>query len=578
MPGFELITSYAFPFMQWLLITSASATLIAGAVLIVQTLFSRWLTPAGRQRLWLLMIVRLLLPVLPASAMSFANIHVEKLWVRATPDAHFTPSPDVSLDSHVDATLPRSQTEVAMQPGAPRTDVMPIGICIGWAVITFAMLGRLLWVNRAMSLRLRRATEINDQSTLQLLRECADIAGLRTTPSIIETDAITTPAVYGIRRPRILMPAGLLESLTLTQQRHVVLHEMSHIRHWDVLANWLLAVMSIIHWFNPLLWLAISRMKTDRELARDAWVLQRTKQDDTESYAGTLIDLAQRLSRGRVSWPSITGGPLAAPLPQLFGRATSLKRRLHMIARLSDSRRGSKLLSLGLLVLIGGGVLTRARAQTMTTAAPANGEVEKPRDAVEQSATKTADADAHDGPMLDRIFPTVQFNAVGFSSAIDYIRHVSGARFFVNWKEIEAAGIDRNAPVTANVHNFKLSRALDLILDSVSTKRATLAYRTVDDVIAISTKRDLDDNKNVVIRAYDIRDLLDLKRPYGSTDLLLKMVKDQVDPKSWKDRGGEVGLMWSLDIGQLVVKQTPENHRRIAAFLQTLRDDHTKKD
>src|SRR5665213_1067019 len=168
-----------------------------------------------------------------------------------------------------------------------------------------------------MSARLRRAVPIDDRQVLDLVRNCAGVAGLRRTPSIVETDAIKTPAVYGIGQPRILMPAGLLESLTPTQQRHIVLHEMSHIRHHDVLANWLLAVLSIIHWFNPLLWLAIARMKADRELARDAWVLRTIELDDPASYADTLIDLAQRLSLGRATWISISGDPLAAPLPHL---------------------------------------------------------------------------------------------------------------------------------------------------------------------------------------------------------------------------------------------------------------------
>ena len=80
MPGLEPFASCASAILQWLLITSASATLIAGVVLIVQKMFSGWLTPGGRQRLWLLVVVRLLLPVLPASALSLGNLPLNKLW------------------------------------------------------------------------------------------------------------------------------------------------------------------------------------------------------------------------------------------------------------------------------------------------------------------------------------------------------------------------------------------------------------------------------------------------------------------------------------------------------------------
>ena len=76
MPGLEPFASHVSAILQWLLITSASATLIAGVVLIVQKMFSGWLTPGGRQRLWLLVIVRLLLPVLPATALSIGKSEI----------------------------------------------------------------------------------------------------------------------------------------------------------------------------------------------------------------------------------------------------------------------------------------------------------------------------------------------------------------------------------------------------------------------------------------------------------------------------------------------------------------------
>ena len=218
-----------------------------------------------------------------------------------------------------------------------------------------------------MSIRLRRAVAVNDRPTLGLVRMCAQNAGLRSAPAIVVTDAVATSAVHGIWWPRILMPVSLLESLTPAQQRHVILHELSHIRHHDVLGNWLLAILSIVHWFNPLLWLAIARMKSDRELARDAWVIRvmagGDRAPDATGYAETLVDLAQRLNVRNV----------AVPLPALFGRTTSLRRRLQMIERVSESRRGSRLLGIALMLAIAGGLLTRAALSLsrLRVAAPA---------------------------------------------------------------------------------------------------------------------------------------------------------------------------------------------------------------
>ena len=53
---------------------------------------------------------------------------------------------------------------------------------------------------------------------------------------------------------------------------------------------------------------------------------------------------------------------------------------------------------------------------------------------------------------------------------VDFLRDVSGANIFVNWKSLEGAGVDRNAPVTAKLRNVKFSKALSIILDSVGRR------------------------------------------------------------------------------------------------------------
>jgi len=228
---------------------------------------------------------------------------------------------------------------------------------------------------------------------------------------------------------------------------------------------------------------------------------------------------------------------------------------------------------------------------------------------------------------LDRNLPEVAFDQVGFSDVIDFLRDVSGANLFVNWKSLEAAGIDRNTPVTARLHNVKVSKALNVILDSVGGGQTKLGYTVDDGVITISTQEDL--SKNVVVRVYDIRDLiidvpdftdapqfsLDASQNQGGggggggggagggggggasvTNTLFagggnqlgqnrnqgptreelvqditKLITDTVASDSWKDNGGSVGALRELQ-GQLIVTQTPENHRQLVNLLEQLRE------
>jgi type II secretory pathway component GspD/PulD (secretin)/tetratricopeptide (TPR) repeat protein len=230
---------------------------------------------------------------------------------------------------------------------------------------------------------------------------------------------------------------------------------------------------------------------------------------------------------------------------------------------------------------------------------------------------------------LDRQLPALQFDAVGFSDVIDFLRDVSGANIFVNWKSLEAAGIDRNTPVSASLRNVKFSKALNVILDSVGGGQTKLGYTIDEGVITISTADDL--SKNVVVRVYDIRDLivnipdftnapqfsldasqnqgggggggsgqlgqggsggglnvtnslfagggqqLNQQRNQGPTrqdlvDAITKLIEDTVATDTWKDNGGSVGALRELE-GQLIVTQTPENHRQLINLLEQLREE-----
>jgi TonB family protein len=83
------------------------------------------------------------------------------------------------------------------------------------------------------------------------------------------------PAVTGVLRPRIVLPADFLARYDADERALVVAHERQHIARGDLPCNALVALLRCVYWFNPLLHWAVARYRHDQELACDARVLAR---------------------------------------------------------------------------------------------------------------------------------------------------------------------------------------------------------------------------------------------------------------------------------------------------------------
>lgn len=118
-------------------------------------------------------------------------------------------------------------------------------------------------------------------------REIRDARPLR--ENIYLSDKVTAPAVYGIFRPRILLPASWKGDTELA-----LLHERTHIRSGDNLWRLLAIAITAVHWFDPFCWLFLRLFLTDLELSCDERVLARLGADRRKEYARVLLDSRER--------------------------------------------------------------------------------------------------------------------------------------------------------------------------------------------------------------------------------------------------------------------------------------------
>jgi beta-lactamase regulating signal transducer with metallopeptidase domain len=359
---------------------SWQASVLVLLVLLVQGLMRHRLSPAWRSALWLLVVARLLLPITPSSPWSLFHL-MDRIaaWQHSTPDTTTTLSAPLSgnespfvwieplesqawlppLSMRHDRPQPPSifsppaWTDPSLEPAPSPTAeftkrTAPWIPTFFWTwLLGVVLLGTRLGSGATAFYRsVRRLASVRDPRVLALLEECRAIMGTRIPITLIETDAVDSPALFGFLRMRLLLPTGVLRRLSNADLRHLFLHELAHVRRGDVPINWMISALLIVHWFNPVVWFAFARMRADRELACDAMALDRNGLLDRAAYGATVLKLVSGLRSAR-------------PAPGLVGISegrSNLKCRIRMIAAHRPSPRWSVwavliFLTLGLISL-----------------------------------------------------------------------------------------------------------------------------------------------------------------------------------------------------------------------------------
>ena len=103
-------------------------------------------------------------------------------------------------------------------------------------------------------------------------------------------------AVYGLFKPVVV-----LDKDSLTQAEFLLTHEFIHIQRHDNLKKLFSRCCLCVHWFNPLVWLAVGQLQRDIETACDEKVLMVLGYQERKSYAAAILELAERRCHRRMS-------------------------------------------------------------------------------------------------------------------------------------------------------------------------------------------------------------------------------------------------------------------------------------
>jgi TonB family protein len=262
------------------LLASSAACLL---VLLMRRPWSRWFGPTQLRLLWVLVPAALVAVALPAP-------------IEVT---------DPAGAASIEIATRSSIASADLAP--PSADLLRAPVLLIWllgSALTLLHFGRL---QRRFEHHLGRMVDRGDGVCLA---ESAEVG----------------PALLGLLRPRIVLPADFEQRFDHEQQTLILAHERSHLRGGDLVASAIATLLRSIYWFNPIIHLAAARMRHDHELASDAQVLQQHPHA-RRRYADTLLN-------AQLAVPGLPVGCLWQSSHPLKERLIMLKQSPHPRSRI----------------------------------------------------------------------------------------------------------------------------------------------------------------------------------------------------------------------------------------------------
>lgn len=347
----------------WVLRLTLQASVLIFLILSVQLLLRDRLGARACHALWLILLIRMVVPWMPQSRVSLFNLmpHWQPVMQQYTP----AQVSDISVESRTIKTgmeqpaaatttttiqkqakpIAQASEAIEKRTGTSKSVLLKAVAILPLVWLTGVLaLGIYVGVNSIAFLRIvRRERPLTDQKVLELLEDCKAEIGVRTVLAVVATDKVKNASLFGFIRPRLLLPKTMVEAISQKELRYVFLHELGHLKRHDIYLGWLMCILQVMHWFNPLVWLAFYRVRADRELACDAFVLARTQADESKNYGQTVVSLLERFSQPR-RLPAMAG---------ILETKSELKRRITMIAHSNKNAYRLSPLAVVLIIIVG---------------------------------------------------------------------------------------------------------------------------------------------------------------------------------------------------------------------------------
>ena len=279
----SVIEEYFIEIIKSILTMTFTGSIISIFLFIIKPIIKDKLPKSFQYYMWFPVIISLILPlseivVIPASsfATSIQSVHDIAQWIS-----------DTAFEKSVNfVSVPQAGNEQEILQTTVRFPSIATIVFLFWLsgmilVLSFNILCYVLYVRR-----LKKYNISAGQQEMELLNE---LSGSKNAPQLYKNSIVDTPILIGVIRPEIILPYKKYEDIKL---QGILLHEITHMRKYDIAVKWLLIFVGALHWFNPIVYFVLREINKACELACDESVIKKFDNDGMQHYGDALIMVA----------------------------------------------------------------------------------------------------------------------------------------------------------------------------------------------------------------------------------------------------------------------------------------------
>ena len=365
-----------------------SMSVVIFILLVLSRIFKNRFTATCRYVIWLVVIVRLVLPIGSIAFPSFINIAVpvtEDEYSEVIQSDELTNTvPDIqhgidkpsfdNLDDTIevqgrpsiegvsdndDSVIGPSDDSVKTENELPSVQNPSADIVVNdekrlsandyikiifavWAVGATVFFGVNLVRYLTFSAKLNYTLTLPDDRLTEIYTEACRRLNLERNPLLYVSGSVGSPVHYGFITKKIVVPAGISEESLV----NVLSHELTHYKRGDLWVKLIALAANSINWFNPFVYYAVKELNDEMELSCDELVLRGLNEEERISYSRALLETAGRCKKVHVGLTT-----------RFDSKDSKVKKRIMNILDMTKKKKGTVIVAAVLIICIVAGVL-----------------------------------------------------------------------------------------------------------------------------------------------------------------------------------------------------------------------------